>query len=77
MANAISQNNSWQLWDEIKKVRNINQLIRIVLMQQLELIILFHCLQISIMLYIILYVMNILKCLICVMILDMILISIV
>ena len=24
MANAISQNNSRQLWDEIKKVRNIN-----------------------------------------------------
>ena len=24
MANAISQNNSWQLWDEIKS-RNINQ----------------------------------------------------
>ena len=24
MANAINQTNSWQLWDEIKKVRNIN-----------------------------------------------------
>ena len=32
MANAISQNNSRQLWDEIKKVRKSIQLIRIVLM---------------------------------------------
>ena len=46
-------------------------------MQQMEMIIVFHCLQISIMLYIIMYVMNIMKCQICVMILDMILISIV
>ena len=77
MVNAISQNNSRQLWDEIKKEEISIQLIRIALMQQLKLIILFHCLQISIMLYIILYVMNIMKCLLCVMILDMILISIV
>ena len=60
-----------------KKYEISIQLIRIVLMQKLELILLFHCLQISIMLDIILYVMNIVKCLIFVIILDMILISIV
>ena len=60
MANAISPNNSRHLCDEVKKKEEIPiQLIRIVLMQQLGLIILFHCLQISVMLYIFLYVINI------------------
>ena len=39
-------------------------------MQQMELIILFHYLQASVMIHIIMYVMNIVKCLISVMIFD-------
>ena len=77
MANAISQNNSRQLWDEIKKVRNINPTYSNCVDAAIGADNIGHYLQISIMLYIILYVMNIMKCLICVIILDMILISIV
>ena len=76
MANAIRQNNSRYLWDK-KKVRNTNPTYSNCVDAAIGADNIVYCLQISIMLYIILYVMNIMKCLICVMILDMILISIV
>ena len=43
MVNSITQINSRQLWDEIKKEEIPIQPIRIVMMQKLELVIVFYC----------------------------------
>ena len=77
MANAISQNNGKQLWDEIQKVSNTHPTYSNCVDAAIGVYNIVYYLLKRILPYIILYVRNIMKCLICVMILDMILISIV